>query len=160
MPAATPPAQPGGFTFSASANEYGLSFHHFGLGVADPASAQRFLSVMGYTLEPLVYDPLQNVRLGMAYHPTMPAIEIICPGNGPGPLDKVLATHPEGLVYHLCYVTDDLDATLDALEAEEAFRVHCISDPKPAVLFDMRPVSFYMVTGFGLIEIVEHSQGA
>jgi hypothetical protein len=34
-------------------------------------------------------------------------------------------------------------------------RTMVVSPPKPAVLFDYRPVSFYMVRGFGLIEIIE-----
>ncbi len=141
--------------YSRDFNRYGLSFHHMGLGVKDPAAATSFLSALGYAVEPLIHDPLQNVRLTMAYHPVMPSVEIICPGTGAGPLDRLLEVHPDGIVYHLCFVTADLDASLDLMEQEREFRVHCISDPKPAVLFDMRKVSFYMLSGFGVIEIIE-----
>jgi methylmalonyl-CoA/ethylmalonyl-CoA epimerase len=59
-----------------------------------------------------------------------------------------------GLIYHSCFETADLTATLSAWE-EKGLRAVCISEPKPAVLFNGRKVSFYMVNGAGLIELLE-----
>jgi methylmalonyl-CoA/ethylmalonyl-CoA epimerase len=136
-------------------NRLGLLFHHLGLAVKTPEIAERFLAGLGYSVEPRIYDPLQNVWLGMSRHPNMPAVEIISPGSAGGPLDKLLKTHEEGLVYHMCYRCGDLPATLGAIEGMEGMRLSCVSSPKAAVLFDGMLVSFYSVKGMGLIEIIE-----
>jgi hypothetical protein len=62
--------------------------------------------------------------------------------------------HTSGIIYHVCYETDDLTAALAALE-NAGLRAFCVSPPMPAPLFGGRPVSFYNVTGMGLIEILE-----
>ena len=49
----------------------------------------------------------------------------------------------------------DLDRSLEALESEERFSVRSISPPKEAVLFGGKRVSFYLVEGVGLIEIID-----
>jgi methylmalonyl-CoA/ethylmalonyl-CoA epimerase len=87
-------------------------------------------------------------------HTAHPAVEIIWPGDTTGPVDKLVQRHTSGIIYHLCYETDDLRAALAGLEAD-ALRPICISAPTPAPLFGGRPVSFYNVVGMGLIEILE-----
>ena len=99
-----------------SPNTWGLSFHHLGLAVQDPQAAAHFLTGLGYRIGPMMFDPLQNVHLGMCTHDTMPGVEIISPAEGKGPLDKLLSSHKDGLVYHMCYTSKDLARSLDALE--------------------------------------------
>lgn len=132
---------------------YGLRFHHFGLAARQPERARAFLHGLGYAVGQTVFDPEQNVNLIMGAHPVMPDVEIISPGPEAGPVDQILKEH-SGIVYHLCFETDDLAATLDALAAD-GVGVLTVSRPRPAVLFDERRVSFYLVRGFGLIEILE-----
>jgi methylmalonyl-CoA/ethylmalonyl-CoA epimerase len=139
------------------ANKYGLSFHHLGLAVATPQPALAFLRGLGYRPGKAVFDPLQGVNLQICEHPTMPVVEVISPGNSDGPLNALLTRSREGLVYHVCYRTADLAASLGALEAEPGLRAICVSPPKPAVLFKGEPVSFYMIAGMGMIEIIEGS---
>ena len=134
-------------------NAYGLDFHHLGLAVAHPDKAVRFLTGLGYTLSPPTYDPLQKVNLIMAHRPGQPAIEVISPAGEPGPLDGLLKQRTE-LIYHVGYRTRDLPASLEAIK-KDGHRILCVSPPKEAVLFGSRPVSFYYVDGFGLIEIIE-----
>ena len=81
-------------------------------------------------------------------------MEIIWPGETKGPLVKLTEHHAAGIIYHLCYETNDLNAALAHLE-EAKLAVICISKPTPAPLFNGRPVSFYNVIGIGLIEILE-----
>ena len=73
---------------------------------------------------------------------------------GQGPVAAILETRPDGLVYHLCYTTMDLDHTLDRIE-QSGLRPFEVSPPKPAVLFGGERVSFYMILGLGLIELIE-----
>jgi catechol 2,3-dioxygenase-like lactoylglutathione lyase family enzyme len=139
----------------SSPNKWGLAFHHLGLAVKDRDLAARFLTGLGYRIGPTILDPLQNVLLSMCGHDRMPDVEIISPGDGSGPLDKLLSSHKDGLVYHMCYTSSDLDSSLDALEGEARFSVRPIAPPKEAVLFGGKRVSFYLIEGVGLIEIID-----
>lgn len=138
-----------------SPNKWGLAFHHLGLAAKDPEGAAHFLTGLGYRIGETIYDPLQNVRLAMCAHDHMPDVEIISPADGPGPLDKLLSSHKDGLVYHMCYTSADLDSSLDALEADERFSVRSIAPPTEAILFGGKRVSFYLVEGVGVIEIID-----
>ena len=141
-------------------NKWGLAFHHLGLASKDVEAAIVFLSGLGYQAGPKVFDPLQNVNLCMLTHDAMPDVEIIYPAEGTGPLDDLLSTHKDGLVYHMCYTSMDLDKSLEAIEADSNLRLFEVSPPKPAVLFGGKPVSFYVIGGLGLIEIIDESQAA
>lgn len=134
-----------------------LAFHHFGLAVKSPVEATLFLSALGYKMGEPLFDPGQNVRLMMATHTTQPAIEIIFEGQAGGPIDKMIQQRPQGIVYHICYTTSNLSASLAQLKAQ-GVRAMCISSPKPAPLFGGRRVSFYQLTGAGLIEILESNE--
>lgn len=135
-------------------NRFGLRFHHLGLAVRAADTAQAFLGVLGYRFGTAVHDPLQNVNLMMCHHTQQPDVEIIWPAEGAGPIDRLLAQHREGLIYHICYETDDLAASIAALEDDDDFRVMFLSEPKPATLFPGEHVVFAMVAGMGLIELV------
>jgi methylmalonyl-CoA/ethylmalonyl-CoA epimerase len=141
-------------------NQYGLTFHHLGLAVKTPDAAVSFLKGLGYVNGEAVFDPLQNVHLLMCDHPTMPSIEVIYRAKGEGPLDKLLARQKEGLVYHMCYSTRSLQASLAAMQSDKSMELFCISPPKAAVLFGGKPVSFYLVAGVGLIEIIDETTAA
>lgn len=134
---------------------HGLTFHHFGLATRDPERTLSVLRGLGYGTPSVVHDPLQGVNLVMCDHPAMPAVEVIYSDGNPGPLDAMLAQQPQS-IYHLCFRSNDLAATLASLKADGQ-RVAAVSPSKPAVLFGGRQVSFYMVRGFGLIEILEDS---
>jgi len=134
-------------------NRYGLEFHHLGLAVVDPDEAVRFIAGLGYTLSPQIYDPLQRVNLIMCHSPGRPAIEIISSSGGTSLLDGILKNRTE-LIYHLGFMTRDLEASLQAIK-EDGNQILCVSPPKAAVLFAAKPVSFYYVSGFGLMEIIQ-----
>jgi catechol 2,3-dioxygenase-like lactoylglutathione lyase family enzyme len=131
-----------------------LVFHHFGLAVKTPDQATSFLTALGYKLGEAVFDSGQNVHLMMATHPSQPQVEVIYAGREGGPIDKLVQQHPSGIVYHLCYSTKDLAQSLAQMKTA-GLQVICFSKPKPAPLFQGQHVSFYHVTGMGLIEILE-----
>ena len=138
-----------------AADDFGLSFHHLGLALPDPAPAALFLRGQGYRLGATARDPLQQADLSMWCHPSAPAVEVISPmAAGEGPVAAILQIRPDGLVYHLCYATMDLGHTLDRVE-QSGLRPFEVSAPKPAVLFGGDLVSFYMILGLGLIELIE-----
>jgi len=151
-------AEPGSSLRELSEANFGLRFHHLGLAVRKPDSARQFLEGVGYSIGEAVFDAEQNVVLHMATHPAMPEVEIISPAeSGRTPVDSLIARHKQGIVYHICFATADLAASVRAIEAA-GLRHFCVSPPKPAALFDGCPVSFHVIDGFGLVEIVEQPQ--
>ncbi len=135
-------------------NQFGLTFHHLGLAVREPSRGCAFLLGLGYRIEASVLDSVQKVNLAMARHDRMPDVEIIWSDQSAGPLDRMLDKYAEGIIYHVCYVTQDITASLQAI-TDAGLKPFCVSSPRGAVLFGGRRVSFYMVQGMGLIEIIE-----
>jgi hypothetical protein len=138
-------------------NQFALEFHHFGLAVRDPGYAFVYLAALGYRAGSTCFDPHQRVNLAMRHHDTQPDVEVIWPGEGPSPLDKLLKQR-DSLIYHLCYTSQDVAASLAAIEAA-GLELLPISEPAPAPLFGGREVSFYSIGGFGMIEIIHADDG-
>ncbi len=136
-------------------NRFGLRFHHLGLAVHKPETARDFLEGLGYLIGPVVYDSNQNVNLMMCSSQDMPDVEVIYPGEGETPIDNILQRQ-DGLVYHVCYITEDIDRAIAAM-TEAGHRLLCISPPTAAPLFGGRRVSFYQLVGVGTIEIIDAS---
>ena len=134
-------------------NEFGLVFDHLGLAVRKPDHALKFLLAGGYNASPPVYDSEQNANLIMCSSSEMPNVEIIFPGEGESPVDNILSKLDAGM-YHMCYRAADPQASVEQMSSN-GLRVFCLSEPKPAVLFNGRKVSFYSVGGFGIIELIE-----
>ncbi len=134
-------------------HKYDLIFHHMGLAVSSPVKALLFLHGMGYKSGETILDTIQNVQLIMCSHAQMPDIELIFKTQTRGPVDFILKDRTE-LIYHFCYETDSLEETLHAFQ-KDGLVVRTLSKPKPAVLFGGRKVSFYHITGLGIIEILE-----
>jgi hypothetical protein len=132
---------------------FGLDFHHLGLAVRRPNEAIIFLENLNYLIGGRIFDPEQNVNLILCWHRQMPAVEIIYPGSLPSPIDTYVNRHGNGIVYHICFESSDLSASLAAIEAAK-LRPLCVSEPRPAILFQGRLVSFYNVVGMGLIEVL------
>jgi len=133
---------------------FGLNFDHFGLATRDADKTLDFLRGLGYRTPDTIHDPLQAVNLVICKHATMPSVEVISAAEADyGPLETILAEQPQA-IYHLCFRSRDAAASLAAMKAA-GHRIRVISQPKPAVLFNSLPVGFYLVGGFGLIEIIE-----
>lgn len=131
-----------------------LRFHHLGLAARDPERAAAFVRLSGYEVGPSIFDPLQRVNLRWCVREGQPAVEIVSPADADGPLAGVLASNPSSF-YHLCYETEGAsDDTVVAMRAQ-GMRTVTVVPPTPAVLFGGRRVSFHVVHGFGLIELLE-----
>jgi methylmalonyl-CoA/ethylmalonyl-CoA epimerase len=139
---------------SSAVDAWGLTFDHFGLATSDPARSLSVLRGLGYSCGSPVFDPLQNVNLVWGSHPTMPAVELIYPGDGPGPVTAILANQPES-IYHLCYRSDNVPASLAAMK-KAGHRAMTVVAQRPAVLFEHELVSFHLCRGLGLIELIQN----
>jgi hypothetical protein len=132
---------------------FGLQFDHFGLATSDADKSLSFLGALGYQVPEAVHDPLQRVNLVFCTHPEMPSVEVIYAAGEEGPLQAILAHQPQS-IYHLCFRSRDAASSLAEMK-EAGYRSLVVSPAKPAILFDSLCVSFHMVHGFGLIEIIE-----
>jgi Glyoxalase/Bleomycin resistance protein/Dioxygenase superfamily len=133
-------------------NAYGLEFHHFGLAVKSPEAAFRYLEDLGYRAGSRCYDPLQKVNLAMRHHDQMPDVEVIWPGEEPSPIDRMLK-RSGSMIYHLCYTSKSVEASISALESA-GLEVLPLGPAQAALLFGDLEVSFYSITGVGIIEII------
>jgi hypothetical protein len=133
-------------------NRYGLEFHHFGLAVKSPEAAFRYLQDLGYSVGNTCYDPLQKVNLAMRHHEHMPDVEVIWPGAEPSPIDSMLK-RSDAMFYHLCYTSTDVEGSLVALE-KAGLEVLPLGLAQAALLFGGIEVSFYNISGVGIIEII------
>jgi methylmalonyl-CoA/ethylmalonyl-CoA epimerase len=94
-------------------------------------SLPRYRRLFGLEVEgePMVFEP-QGVRL--AFLPTGPEpaarLELVEPVDPDGGVARFLAARGEG-VHHICFVTDDLPASLEALAAAEADLID--DEPRP-----------------------------
>jgi hypothetical protein len=141
------------FTNSTAPRSTELAFHHLGLAVASPEGAFRYLASLGYTAGNSAFDPIQRVNLAMRHHPLMPDVEVIWPGDGPTPIDKLIK-QSGSMIYHLCYACPNAKLALDALVASDV-EIIPVGPSAPAVLFGGKTISFHYVRGFGLIELLE-----
>jgi catechol 2,3-dioxygenase-like lactoylglutathione lyase family enzyme len=135
-------------------NALGFHFHHLGLAVRVPEAAFRMLAALGYREAPPVFDPVQRVNLALWCHHEMPTVELVWPGDEPSPVDRFVKG--SGLVYHLCFVVDQLEAAIDRMEAA-GFGVLPVTPPQPAVLFGGCRVCFLMTEELGLVELLEQT---
>lgn len=131
---------------------YGLEFHHVGIALRNEEQARIFLSGLGYSIGPVLFDPEQNVRVGLCRAEGQPPLEIVLAGTGNGPISNMLKRQ-DSVIYHFCYVTASAESSLAAMAAD-GLPVMTVSDAKPAILFSGLPVSFHYVGGFGLIELI------
>jgi methylmalonyl-CoA/ethylmalonyl-CoA epimerase len=130
-------------------------FHHLGLAVRKPEPAMAFLKFQGYELGSPIFDPHQNINARLCTHAVEPSVEIIWPADkSVGPIDRLVQRNESGIIYHVCYATQDLKVSLETLHAA-GVKVICIAPPAPAPLFGTGQVSFYNLLGFGLVEILE-----
>ncbi len=133
-------------------NEFGLKFHHLGLATQHEHSAITFLTAMGYHIDEACYDSEQKVNVRMCLADDQPNVELITRADEDGPLNNILNT-TTALIYHTCYTTEHPDRSLAAIK-NAGLRIVPVSAPKPATLFGNKNVSFHMIKGVGLVEII------
>ena len=129
-----------------------IEFHHFGLAVNDFKDASKFYTNLGYQVTTPIIDPLQNVELAMCTLQGAPSVELVRPVDDQSPIVNLLKKNGE-MIYHTCYELEDVERDLKVLFAEN--RALCVVEPKSAILFDNREVSFYYVNNVGLVEVLQ-----
>jgi len=97
-----------------------------------------------------IVDALQDVELQFLEDDAGARIELIRPLSADSPAARALKTG--GGLNHICYRVADLEASMQALVANDA---KVVREPLPAVAFDGRRVAFLYTRQRELIEFVE-----
>ena len=124
-----------------------MKVHHVGIVCKNIEKAIREYKKLYNVIETseIVYDELQNASLCLLKTNTGLDVEFIS-GEQVVNLLKSKITY-----YHICYAVEDLEAAIKHFEDNGSL---VVSEPKPAILFDGKRVTFIM-TKTGLIELVE-----
>ena len=126
-----------------------VSVHHYGIIVPN---IERYLERSIWRAHsPIVHDPLQGARLclvGLSADMS-PAIELVEPVDETSP---VWASMKRGTSFHhICLLVPSTERADDLMHQ---FRFLSVTDWKPAVLFDGRPVRFAYSRNRELIEFL------
>lgn len=129
-----------------------MKIDHIGYAVKRIDRAITSFEKLGFEFEPVIDDTDRNIRLAFGGKDGY-RIELVCPldKKAESPVDLYLSKVGP-TPYHFCYLSDDFDADIAALQ-KEGFRV--VIEPRAAVAFGGRRVVFMMNLGMGLMEIVE-----
>ena len=130
-----------------------IRFHHFGLAVKQFSDSLRFYNNLGYDCTKPVTDPLQNVELILCTSEHYPTVELVRPVNDKSPIINYLNKSNE-IIYHICYEVNSIENVKELFSDSRAI---CVSEPKPAILFDNQLVSFYYIKNIGLFEVLQKS---
>ena len=124
-----------------------MKVHHIGVACQDiEQSIEDFKKYHNIIWKSdIVTDDLQNAKLCMVKTDLGLDFEFIS-GNQVARLLKKGISY-----YHICYEVESIDRTIEEYLAKGATM---ISEPKPAILFDNKRVSFLYLP-YGLIELVE-----
>jgi len=131
-----------------------FAYHHVGIAVRDLQNAtSAYEKLFGYKLISGPFDdPIQNVSVCfMSRGNGDPVIELVAPLGPNSPIDRLLKKG--GGAYHLCYEVKDLSKAIDELQAQGSL---LLSEPAPAVAFEMRKVAWLMTDEANLlVELVQ-----
>ena len=130
-----------------------LPLHHIGIVVTDIArSADEHRRRFGCEpLGELFHDPIQTALIQFLAVPgSSVLIELVAPDGPDSKLSRAASTG--GGIHHLCYATDDIEATCSALRDDGMV---VFQDPTPAVGFAGRRIAWLMGHEWYLTELVE-----
>jgi methylmalonyl-CoA/ethylmalonyl-CoA epimerase len=128
-----------------------LQFHHIGVACVDLDYETRTLAALGYAIEGEDFsDPIQGVR-GRFLIGGGPRLELLSPLSETG---GVLAPWLKARVkmYHLAYLTSELDSELERLQTGGA---KVVVSPVSAIAFEKRRIAFLMMPNMLLTELIE-----
>ena len=94
---------------------------------------------------------MQNVELILCTSEQYPTVELVKPLNDKSPIINYLNKSNE-IIYHICYEVNSIENIKELFSDNRAI---CVSEPKPAILFNNRLVSFYYIKNVGLFEVLQ-----
>ncbi len=136
-----------------NSNMDGFAFHHVGVAVREMQSAiPLYKKLFNYGLVSGPFDdPVQCVTVSFLSRGVGDTvIELVSPLGPKSPIDGVLKKG--GGTYHVCYEVPDLIPAINHLTEQGCLM---LSEPVPAVAFEMRKIVWLMTETGLLIELLQ-----
>lgn len=130
-----------------------MRIHHIGYAVKNIEKSVEQFKILGFEKEgSIIYDETRNVNIIFMINENY-RIELIESGNRekPSPIDGYLKKK-NGVPYHLCYETLDIEKEIERLLANKFILVE---EPKEAIAIKNCKVAFLYSGEIGLLELVE-----
>jgi len=131
----------------------GFKFHHVGIAVRNMQHGiENYKELFNYTLISGPFDdPIQKVSVCfLSRGDGDTVLELVSPLGPDSPIRRVLKKG--GGTYHLCYQVPLMDAAIAHMLAKGSI---LISDPVPAVAFEMRSIAWLMTETDLLVELLQ-----
>ncbi len=126
--------------------------HHIGIAAADFETGTAMYRALGYRpITGVIEDPAQQVFVQFWQLAGEVPLEIIVPATETSPVSNFLRKTGGGL-YHLCFATGDLEASLEFVRDHRGLVVR---PPVPAVAFGGSRIAF-VYWHHNLVEFVEN----
>ena len=128
-----------------------LRFHHIGIACNNLEKELENFSFLGYKKEGAFFiDKNQGIKGIFITANDQPRMELLINFGEKGTLNSLLQ---KGIkMYHICYETDDIFKSIQALESIGA---KLIISPVEAVAFNNKMITFLMLPNMLLIELAE-----
>jgi methylmalonyl-CoA/ethylmalonyl-CoA epimerase len=130
-----------------------FAFHHIGIAVRDLTSAiESFQRLFKYRVMSGPFDdPIQKVSVCfLSRGDDDTVLELVAPLGTGSPVTRTL--EKGGGTYHVCYQVPNINAAIEHLRAEGCL---LLSNPVPAVAFDMREIAWLMTPARLLVELLQ-----
>ncbi|MFN5058413.1 MAG: VOC family protein [Chloroflexota bacterium] len=126
-----------------------MEIHHIGYAVSNIDLAIEQFRLLGYSVGDVIVDDYRHVYIAFARQGAY-CIELIAPNGEHSPVSKILQKNGP-TPYHICYVVDDMDASLALLKEQNWV---LIVPPANAIAFDNRTVAFVYNRSVGIAELL------
>ena len=127
-----------------------MTIHHLGYLVKRAEESERVFFDMGFQKETdWICDPERKISVKFLNKDGY-RVELIQPMGTDSPYYSLLGRF-RNMVYHICYETENYE------EADRWLRQNgfvCTEEPKPAIAFNNREVSFYAHPHMGMVELL------
>ena len=130
-----------------------MKFHHIGIFVPSIDEGRRRIEAM-FPIErssEVFEDDALAVKVQFFWEESGICYEIVAPLGDKNPVSQLL-TKRTNLLNHVAYLVTDMDAALRKMNEAGCLQ---ITQPTPAVAFDLRPVCFLMTRLGFVVELIE-----
>ena len=128
-----------------------MQIHHVGYLTKKLVKAEKAFLDLGYKVErPVKYDDIRKINIEFLVNGDY-RVELIEPADKESPMYPLLKNY-KNTPYHFCYITDDIEAEINALGTKGYMVIH---EPDKAPCIDDKKVAFLINSSMGIIELVE-----
>lgn len=129
-----------------------LQIHHIGYLVKKIEKATKEFQKLGYQIQKdTVYDPIREANINFLEKDGY-VVELISPATETSVVAGLMKRYKNS-PYHICYISHDLNADLEALTSNG---FTAIDTPTEAPALENKRVVFLMNPNMGMIELLEN----